>query len=321
MADISDEQQPLELPSATLLPIENYAHVYTLDSSDIAEYQLPPPLPCVRLMPLQAEACTTRQKLHLDSGAPGAAATHEAADEENLRAAIERTVSKGSVHVGPQTVPRPLQQASSAEQLPFVTDKDVINYFARFGADTDIKFAHLVPVQGPEYRPYDLRVVEIDEHCREYYTISPAGVIYTCPGQPAECTTLAKWVRDSTMFNLLRSIRFFKHYLHRKAFQTWKENVRQRLFAKQRKKIADRLFHNRDTCAQPIVELQRYMLELSVSTNNVSSSLMIRSRGVVVATRPVTDDPSCAARHSHTVRHGALLGGAAGPMGTRHGSI
>lgn len=323
MADSGDEPQPLDLPSATLLPIENYAHVYKLDYSDIAEYELPPPLPSPRLMALQADIGTVHYKLNSDSGA--LRATHDSSDQDNLRAAIARTVSKESMLIGPPSVASPLRQAPSAEQLPFATDNDVINYFARFGADTDVKFAHLVPVAGPEYRPYDLKVVEIDEHCEEYYTISPAGVIYTCPGQPSECTTLAKWVRDSAMFNLLRSIRFFKHYLHQKVFQIWKENVRQRLFITQRKKVADHLFHNRQTCAQPILELQRLMLELSVSdvSTTVRSICFLTCSIVDCAPRrlhvwTLVVCQSCAIRYPYPLRHDPFLGGATRPMAACH---
>jgi len=37
----------------------------------------------------------------------------------------------------------------------------------------------------------------------------------------AEFTTLAEWVREKTLFDLISSIRFFKNYLTGRAFRRW----------------------------------------------------------------------------------------------------
>ncbi|CAN0404034.1 unnamed protein product [Discosporangium mesarthrocarpum] len=36
------------------------------------------------------------------------------------------------------------------------------------------------------------------------------------PGELSEFTPLSEWMRQSTMFNMLWSIRFFKYYLYTK---------------------------------------------------------------------------------------------------------
>lgn len=43
-----------------------------------------------------------------------------------------------------------------------------------------------------------------------------AGLVHVCHGEPSEFTPLSEWMRQSTMFNMLQSIRFFKCYLHSK---------------------------------------------------------------------------------------------------------
>lgn len=40
--------------------------------------------------------------------------------------------------------------------------------------------------------------------------------MHVCHGEPSEFTPLSEWMRQSTMFNMLQSIRFFKCYLHSK---------------------------------------------------------------------------------------------------------
>ena len=123
---------------------------------------------------------------------------------------------------------------------------DAINFFARFGSDTPVKFVTLVQVTDLKvYRPYDLEVVTLPDYPIEHYTMSPSGIVHVYPGEPSECIPLHSWMRQSLNFSVLRNIPFYKYYLHRKAFTVWKENVHFQLFAKQRKAIHNRLFITR----------------------------------------------------------------------------
>ena len=40
--------------------------------------------------------------------------------------------------------------------------------------------------------------------------------------------SLSEWMHESTMFNIITNIHFFKHYANRKIFNTWKANTRYR---------------------------------------------------------------------------------------------
>ena len=117
------------------------------------------------------------------------------------------------------------------------TSDDAINFFARYGSETAVKFVHFKQVDDPrEFRPYDLERIKGDLPTTEpYYTMSPAGIVQMIPGESSECVSLSVWMRQGMLFRILRNIGFYKHFLHRKAFTIWKENVRYQLFAKQRK--------------------------------------------------------------------------------------
>ena len=142
------------------------------------------------------------------------------------------------------------------------TGEDAINFFARFGSDSGVKFVHLEEVNDPkEFRPYDLVRIEgpVPEHS-PYYTMSPAGITHCTPGENSECIPLASWMRHSMLFKILRNIGFYKYFLHRKVFNAWKDNVRFLLFAKQRKAVSSRLYMARKTTTSAIMSIKRHLM-------------------------------------------------------------
>lgn len=142
---------------------------------------------------------------------------------------------------------------------------DAINFFAQYGANSPIKFVHLVRAnKGHDFPPYDLVVVNPRECSGDYYLMSSAGLVHVCHGEPSEFTPLSEWMRQSTMFNMLQSIRFFKCYLHSKCFKLWRDNVRYKLFCQQRRKLSHRLFLAKESFAGPYVELRRHMIDMQV---------------------------------------------------------
>ncbi|CAB1110810.1 unnamed protein product [Ectocarpus sp. CCAP 1310/34] len=150
-----------------------------------------------------------------------------------------------------------------AETFHLKTGDDAINFFAQYGENSPIKFVHLVRAnKGHDFPPYDLVVVNPRECSGDYYLMSSAGLVHVCHGEPSEFTPLSEWMRQSTMFNMLQSIRFFKCYLHSKCFKLWRDNVRYKLFCQQRRKLSHRLFLAKDSFAGPYVELRRHMIDL-----------------------------------------------------------
>jgi dynein heavy chain len=82
------------------------------------------------------------------------------------------------------------------------------------------------------------------------------------PGVPSEFVPLSEWMRQSTIFNVLTSIRFFKFYLVNKCFSSWRNNVRYKLYCQQRKKLINRLFLAKESFCNPLLEIKKAMLEM-----------------------------------------------------------
>jgi len=142
--------------------------------------------------------------------------------------------------------------------LDHKSGEDAIAFFARHGNETPIKFVYCNRVSSPgQYRPYDLVVVSRKQVEPEHFMISASGVVHVLPGAPSEFSTLAEWTHSSQLFNILRSIRFFKHYLITKMFQLWRRNVRFRLFAKQRKHVCNSLFMARPSFSRHLIEVNK----------------------------------------------------------------
>jgi len=140
---------------------------------------------------------------------------------------------------------------------------DAVRFFAQGGPSSTDKFLHLVlPESAEHYRPYDLKVVKSPDQHHTYYTMSASGMVYVTPGAPSEFIPLAEWLRQTTLFNMLRAIKFFKFYLHRKLFERWRANVRYQLFCHQRNSVGEQLFLAQESFCAPLLELKRHMLDL-----------------------------------------------------------
>ena len=121
--------------------------------------------------------------------------------------------------------------------------------------------------------------------------MSPMGIVHVCPGEVSECTALSAWMRQGMMFKILRNIPFYKYYLHRKTFTVWRENVRFLFFAKQRRKLADRMFFARKGACESILAVKRHLIEiqgvrllnLDLKTHNKEEFMSMQSDSGVAA--------------------------------------
>ena len=144
------------------------------------------------------------------------------------------------------------------------TSDDAINFFARYGSETSVKFVHFKSVDDPrEFRPYDLERIDGDLPVNEpYYTMSPAGIVHVVPGETCEVLPLSAWMRQGMLFRILRNISFYKYFLHRRAFSAWRDNVRYQLFVKQRKAVGARLFMARKTTSGAIMLVKKHLMNV-----------------------------------------------------------
>lgn len=201
---------------------------------------------------------------------PGMLGRDEEGGDESLVPDIPTTIVEQSAarDDGAKAGVTTVMLASDADEVDRImqsirTGEDVINFFARYGSDTPLKFVNLVRVTDPrEFRPYDLVVADVKDSNTEYYSTSPSGIVHVIPGQSSECFSLANWTRQTMMFRILRKIPFYKNYLHRKAFTAWRANVRFGLFARQRKNVADRLFLARDSTYAAVLQIKKHLIDV-----------------------------------------------------------
>jgi len=149
------------------------------------------------------------------------------------------------------------------------TGDEAANFFARNGNHTPVKFVYLNRARtGDAFRPYDLTVVSREQVDAEYFTMSACGVVHVfASGLPSEFVLLSTWMQQSTFFNVLTSIRFFKHYLAAKIFRLWRANVRYKLYCAQRNKLVHRLFLAKPAFCSTLLEINALCYELRTGDN------------------------------------------------------
>jgi dynein heavy chain len=141
------------------------------------------------------------------------------------------------------------------------TGEDGIAFFAQQKSATTIKFLFLnrAPnsLNGRNFRPYDLVVVERSKvNAKEYFIMSEDGVSRVGKGQQTEVTPLVTWMREATIFNVLRSTKCFKHYLVNKMFKRWIAGVRFKLYCEKRQAVAKSLFSAKSAFCAPMMRIR-----------------------------------------------------------------
>jgi dynein heavy chain len=128
-----------------------------------------------------------------------------------------------------------------------------------------------------EFRPYDLVTVDNDKELdNEYFTISAQGVVQIFRDKstrrqktsvnPTEFLSLSEWMQQTTMFNVLTSMKFFKHYLISKVFRLWKGNVRYRMYKRTRQDLAKQLIFTRPDFLPKYMEINKLLFEMQSKT-------------------------------------------------------
>jgi len=134
------------------------------------------------------------------------------------------------------------------------------------------------PVPGDQFRPYDLIKIDPDDEQAkkalesEYFTISAQGVVHVCQekgrrGQkldvvPTEFLSLSEWMQQSTMFNVLTSMKFFKYYIVGKVFALWKGNVRFNMYNRTRQNLARNLIQVRPAFISSFKDISQSLYEM-----------------------------------------------------------
>lgn len=122
-----------------------------------------------------------------------------------------------------------VDQAVSEIIYSIKTGEDAISFFAKYGNTTPIKFINCIrnDTHPKEiFKPYDLKVIHTTENQKEltlneYYTISAHGIVHVYTDKAkkrmegdssTEVISLSDWMHESTMFNIITNIQFYKNY-------------------------------------------------------------------------------------------------------------
>jgi dynein heavy chain len=73
-------------------------------------------------------------------------------------------------------------------------------------------------------------------------------------------------MQQSTMYNVLTSMNFFKNYLIGKVFRLWKGNVRYRLYNRTRKDLSSALIYTRPDYLPGFMDINRLLFEMAQKT-------------------------------------------------------
>ena len=172
-------------------------------------------------------------------------------------AASRASRSSGGI---PAPTPAQLKNMLPGEEL-IKTSEDIVEYYVRNGLGAPIKVFYCVsaPVTHTGYTPYDLVVVpkeHVENKDVEHYTVTSSGAtLVRAGGAGGEFTPLGDWMRDASVFSLMRQMRFFREYLVRKAFAFWRGNVRYKAYALVRAKIERKLARARRAFVPAVVEI------------------------------------------------------------------
>lgn len=172
------------------------------------------------------------------------------------------------------------------------TGEQAISFFAKYGNTTPIKFIYCtLDSSSTNFRPYDMKVLHKSENQKEfalddYYTISVHGIVhvYLDKGKKkqdvdasTEVVSLSEWMHESTMFNIITNIHFFKHYVKTKLFKIWMANVRKRIFNQKRTMLVRNYFLVKPTFSKHLMDINKLMYDLS-QTKTISQKIYEKNK-------------------------------------------
>ena len=147
---------------------------------------------------------------------------------------------------------------------PIHTAQDVIEAFASRKLRAESEFVYLNYANPDKRLPYDLTVVPKTKVDPEYFVISKFGIICVVPNEASDIQTFSEWLREASMFMLLRQISLFKDYKIRKALQQWHRAIKLIKFWRLRTKICGMAVRYLPAYADALVKVRKLSDELLV---------------------------------------------------------
>ena len=94
--------------------------------------------------------------------------------------------------------------------------------------------------------------------------MSSKGVVHVKPGSASEFISLSDWMREAALFNMLRSIRFFRYSLETKAFRRWCRHLQYQRYCRWKRALTKSLFIARLTFCKPLMQVRELVSTFSV---------------------------------------------------------
>jgi dynein heavy chain len=166
--------------------------------------------------------------------------------------------------------------------LKLRTGEDAIKFFAKYGNSTPIKFLNCYQDQENSKRPYDLLIqhdIQQIANYPQYYTVSPTGIVRVynnlanqrrrnmgLPVEVGDDTTeyisLSDWMKESTQFNIVSNIHYFKNFSAIKLFTFWRSNVKYKKFIKLRQSLVKNVFFCKPVFVDKVMSVNRVLQDV-----------------------------------------------------------
>ena len=166
--------------------------------------------------------------------------------------------------------------------LKLRTGEDAIKFFAKYGNSTPIKFLNCYQDEENSKRPYDLLIehdIQKIANYRQYYTVSPTGIVRVynnaanqrrknigLPVEERDDTTeyisLSDWMKESTQFNIVSNIHYFKNFSAIKLFTFWRSNVKYKKFIKLRQALVKNVFFCKPVFVDKVMSVNRVLQDV-----------------------------------------------------------
>lgn len=163
------------------------------------------------------------------------------------------------------------------------TGEDAIKFFAKYGNSTPIKFLNCYQEASNTRRPYDLLIehdIQKISKYPQYYTVSPTGIVRVfnnlrflpdgglAPAvasgeeENTEYISLSDWMKESTQFNIVSNIHFFKNFSLIKLFTFWRANIKYRKYLNIRASLVKNVFFCKPVFVNKLLEINFTMQEI-----------------------------------------------------------
>ena len=174
-----------------------------------------------------------------------------------------------------------VKKGSKTEKIlkEITNGEKAVQFFAMYGNTTPTKFIFCEKVDHSAehiFSPYDLRVVPREKIGKDYFIITPTGISHAYPvndpnrkdkgknpEQVAEFYTLSDWMYQSTLFNIMRRINYFKQYLPFKLFSMWRNFNRFKKFQSVRKELSEKLFLTKPAFVDKMIQANSQINKIS----------------------------------------------------------